>query len=783
MYSSYVAVIESVCTSSLDFGLDVGTELLKFEQVLENLQKIKTSKQNKEMYGRGAAAYKQLLRFCGVDPDMLKAPRRSKKPIQSAAEECKEQSAALLEQCLYELHDCQFPSPNITWRDLKRNRDVNKQPARVCETVQPMQPREAYSWYNFAMQRQQLVDEYGRLVDWKKLDRFLSLIHNNFKHPHHVCDRRYFVMNVVNGDVKEPAPATVALTGTDTIHRNIHHLLADCQHRKLDNYILKSDAKRRREQDWTNGFEAELQTLAWHYLIDLSVNCDRYASWLSLGQCFAWLAENKLDQRVLGLNQDIISASNTQQPDSADVLFVATNGEALQLEGDIMTHFARAKRCYLFASTLDNTRAEHWDQLGFLAFTRLRYGRRDSETISEAIECFTNAMARNQDEWMYPFMLGKLEEMRQSPQPLVYLAYYGKAIQLHRRIEQDRDVLDNAELFHRLHSSRLKCALTESIADDETWQLLLQLSYELPSEKTEVLSAALADSKLISDRRAIIAADVGKALRDIRDPKLGPRKAAFARSRESDKVLKNLKWFFKGVHRLGSYMAYNEDYHSCAKEMSVLFQSKVTAQFFWQMHNFRHTDFGDTVFVTESKFDLWRIRCFYLYVYALMRSGDCDDELMILNECLRKGSDKRKLNRRWTQEARCVVLLARFHVLQQRCETTYNLGNLSAGAIVSTDRSGQNTTGSMSVIYNHATAEVPNSNTDHATTMNDGDNKTKAEVADTWDGHRVATLLRSSCALYGEIERFPEIHEFVVDVRGNPHDWTILGSNPVRLIR
>ena len=662
------------------------------------------------------------------------------------------------------------------------------------------------------------------------MDRFLSLIHENFKDPANVAgsaERRRFVISVVGGAAESSLsiPEVGELSGLDTIHKRIHHLIADCQHRKLDRYVNTSDASQRRRQKWTDGFEVELSKLAHHYFVDLTVNHSRYDSWLSLGQCYAWLAENNVDQRVLGVESAkaaVAAAAAKPKPAEDGAAEPAAEAESppqadFELTREIGTHFARAKCCYLFASTLDNKRSEHWDQLGFLAFTRLRYGRRDSAAILEAVECFSKAMERNQEEWMYPFMIGKLQEMNHAPGK-VYLALYDKAITLHRRTQ---NILDDAELFYRLHASRLKCALTDSIEDEDTWQLLQKLSYEIPPPDADTASAnaeappppatAVAAGS-VSERRAVIVANVVKALRDIRDPKFGTRKAAFARNREY--ILKNLKWFFKGVHCLGAHLSHTGDYRGCVTEMSVLFNARESAHFFWQMHNYRYTDFGDIVFVTESKFDIWRIRCFYLYVHALMRSDDPGDELMKLNECLRRGSDKRKLNRRWTQEARCCALLARFILVRQRFESLGEKmeaapdaasvetapagvdGKAASTALIGAPSSaaGEGVAGgsdSMDIVGGASHVKLFSAASGEP---NASDVTADRPGADGLEGH-LCTALRAGCQLHTELERFPEMHEFAVETTpgngggggggseaaaagGSEEDeWTILGSS------
>ena len=64
----------------------------------------------------------------------------------------------------------------------------------------------------------------------------------------------------------------------------------------------------------------------------------------------------------------------------------------------------------------------------------------------------------------------------------------------------------------------------------------------------------------------------------------------------------------------------------------VWIYKKNTHQYFWKMHTYKYTDFGDFAFVSERKYDQWRMRCFYLYVHTLALVGDPDDELLKLNE-------------------------------------------------------------------------------------------------------------------------------------------------------
>ena len=265
-------------------------------------------------------------------------------------------------------------------------------------------------------------------------------------------------------------------------------------------------------------------------------------------------------------------------------------------------------------------------------------------------------------------MQGKLEE-RQGKPPKAWLPLYWEAVSRHR---ETCDESDNVELVYRLHASRLKAAFKLSTEDSQSWRMLLQenLSRDAPTQgsclhgprTTDTVATTNGNDDFVAQRKRVIDSAVSVLLGLLR--------------RNSPE---GMKWFYKTRYSVASARLKQNDAGGAVELLGLLFDTeKERARHFWKMHTYKYTDFGDFPFVTERNYDNWRMRCFYLYIYALTVAGDKNNQLLKLERALKRGNDKRVLNQRWTDEARICALAARYVVLVERSEATLDQDDRSA---------------------------------------------------------------------------------------------------------
>lgn len=603
----------------------------------------------------------------------------------------------LLDWCLFDLHGIEFPEATGSHQHRqKKDRD------HVVHISPGMEAEEAFYWYWYAGQHDftTVLGTYAK--KWKDLQlQFIDLVQKasqgSFPYNETIDNQIDAIILGTQASHDATAVKEADLTGVSRIHLILHHELATIKHSYMNQTFFEDnniDQPTRRGQLWGCNWDKELRELAVLYRRDLSVNPTRADSWQSLGQCYFRLLDNLLDQHVLG------NAGAVQNRLRADAEIFC---------GSAMEYNERARHCFLRALELDPSSHEPLDLLGFLAFVQIRHGYRQEEVVSEAVDRFTkadNVAQQNNtgaDEWMYPFMLGKLRELQGAP-PTTWMPLYWTAKRRHKDM---CDKADKAELIYRLHASRLKAALILGDDDEESWRLLLRHK----SNSAAVDDDPSLQRPLAERRKAVVDSATSKLLGLL---KKGERNAW---------GLEGMKWFYKSRYAVASAFLQLGEPKRAAKQLGALFDTeKERARHFWKMHTYKLTDFGDFSFITERHYDRWRMKCLYLYVHLLTVLQDkcsaavrekCADaetslvlakqrrdkaesssskirwqqdvtnaqaefeaarreaergQLLKLERALKRGNDKRVMNRRWTDEARLVALAARYVVLVEKTE-------------------------------------------------------------------------------------------------------------------
>ena len=613
----------------------------------------------------------------------------------------------LLDWCLLDLHGIEFPEG--TGAQQLQMQQLKKKDKDASDKTSPgMEAEEAYYWYWYAEQHDftTVLAKYGK--KWKDLqEEFMKLVQRatSASIPHNEGVQRQIDAVILGtattvGDGDDAQAGRVELTGVDKIHTKLHYDNATVKHSYMNQSFFednKIDQTTRRGKDWGRDWDTEQRELAVLYRRDLMINPARQDSWQSLGQCYFRMLDNLLDQHVLG-NLD---GSQQQEQQQHGVL-----------SGSAAKHNERARNCFLHALALDPSSHEPLDLLGFLAFVQIRHGYRQAHIVSEAVDRFTKAdeIARqNEDEpteeWMYPFMLGKLSELQGKP-PSEWMPLYWTAKARHKEM---CDKADRAELVYRLHASRLKAAfrLGSSSEDLDSWNALLRS----PSNAAAPICVS-ANDMTMADRRKKVVDDAGAKL-------LGLLK----KSERNAWHVEGMTWFYKSTYSVAAAHLQLDEPRSAAKQLSSLFDTeKERARHFWKMHTYKLTDFGDFSFVTERHYDRWRMKCLFLYVRTLAIAGDkgsaaakqkletaeaalvaarnrrdgsessssrerwlkdvktahveivaarrdvARGQLLKLEKALKRGNDKRVLNSRWNGEARHAAMAARYIVLVANTE-------------------------------------------------------------------------------------------------------------------
>lgn len=576
----------------------------------------------------------------------------------------------LLEWCLFDLHGVAFPEHEKT-----KMRQGTKDKTETA-AVQ-MDPKDAFLWYCFAKQRHLLNDDDVWAAP-KRL-RFVQMIFSAMcaQHPAPVNDAvTSYVRATVQGDKDQASvdhDGSALTSGIYRIYNELYFKLADTKHNNMNCEFFEDKNITqilRRSPAWRNKWTREHQHLGNLYLHDLFINPNHHDSWLSLGQCYLRILDNLLDTLVIA-RDDERSAANDVAPRDFDEL----------LAGTAVDFFHRARNCFVHATVLAPDRHEAWDQLGFLTFLQIRHGQRHPDTIADAIKFFAQAKQREAKEWMYPFMIGKLKELQGHP-PTVWMPEYLECMRLHRESSID---FDNVELVYRIHASRIKAVTGRTSsslphADTASWKLLLAsasctqtgadledvcLPESLESRRQAVIDSAIAELQLLSKRKKPAGMQwfyKGSYTVSLAKIKLGDFRGAMEELRHKQTGLFDLEMprtSDKGKMRSWIYQKNNKHH-------------------IWKMHTYKYTDFGDFAFVTERKYDQWRMKCLYLYMLVLASVDDPDCELLKLNESIAmdggrpRGQDRRILNHRWSEEGRCCALAARYLVVMRKFENTAN---------------------------------------------------------------------------------------------------------------